>query len=145
MIEQKGFKDVGHTVEPDLDVSLAFIDNVWLKMMVFKKKGDTNVPHKHNHDHATLLAKGKVKLTVEGIESIFKAPCMILIHKDHLHHFEALEDDCLSFCVHGIRDAEGSIIDPSMIPAGIPVEHIVTKYGPFSRPSPEHEAAMLVP
>lgn len=131
MIENKDFTSIPHPTE-NLGVSIAYVDNVWIKMMHYRQAGDVNIPHKHNHDHATLLAKGSVKVTVNGEESVFKAPCLILIHQDHLHQFESLEDDTLAFCVHGIRE-DGQIIDGAMIPKGIPDVDIVRKYGSFSK------------
>lgn len=139
MIEQKRFvpESTQESQTEDISVSMASIDNVWVRLMHFKKKGDKNVPHTHTHDHATLLSSGSVKATVNGMESIFKAPCLILVHKDHLHYFEALEDDTVACCVHGLRDEDGTIVSPEMIPAGIPVKDIVTKYGPFTTYAPK--------
>lgn len=118
------FKEIEHEAEPDITVRLAYIDNVWVRQMHFKKVGDKNHPHFHTRDHASLLAKGSAKLTVNGVTTTYTAPAMILVLKDYKHQFEALEDDTLIYCVHGLRDKSGSIIDSDMIPPGTEPEAI---------------------
>jgi quercetin dioxygenase-like cupin family protein len=89
-------------------------------MMHFEKAGDTEIGHTHQFDHLTLLAKGKLKVTVEGTASEFTAPHMIYIHKDKRHELQALTDDTVAYCIHALRDKDtGDILDPSMIPAGV--------------------------
>jgi quercetin dioxygenase-like cupin family protein len=66
------------------------------------------------------LAKGKLKVTVEGTASEFTAPHMIYIHKDKRHELQALTDDTVAYCIHALRDKDtGDILDPSMVPAGV--------------------------
>lgn len=105
---------------PMPDASIGLVANLWSKMMHFKKAGDTEQGHAHIFDHLTLLAKGSLKVTVNGVATDFKAPHMIYITKDAVHELVALEDDTLAFCIHALRDGDGvdDIIDPSMIPAG---------------------------
>lgn len=118
MIEAKEFEEVAQ-MAGDCHATYAFIDNVWVRMMHFKKKGDKNIPHKHTHDHASLLSSGSLKVTVDGKDSIFKAPCIIVVHKDQYHFMEALEDNTVSSCIHGIRDIDsGDILSPEMVPEG---------------------------
>jgi quercetin dioxygenase-like cupin family protein len=89
-------------------------------MMRFEKTGDIEVGHTHQFDHLTLLAKGKLKITVDGVASEFTAPHMIYIHKDKVHELEALVDETVAYCIHALRDKEtNDILDPSMIPAGV--------------------------
>jgi quercetin dioxygenase-like cupin family protein len=89
-------------------------------MMHFAKAGDIEMGHTHQFDHLTLLAKGKLKVTVEGTASEFTAPHMIYIHKDKRHELQALTDDTVAYCIHALRDKDtGDILDPSMIPAGV--------------------------
>lgn len=61
------------------DMKLACVSNLWLRQMHFLKAGDQNEGHLHNFDHLTLLAKGKLKVTVDGVPSEFTAPQMIYI------------------------------------------------------------------
>lgn len=103
------------------DITLGAVSNIFSRMMHFKKAGDIELGHKHHFAHLTLLASGSLKVIVEGEETIFKAPHMIYIHADKKHQLVAVEDDTVAYCIHAIRDANtGDILDPSMIPNGIP-------------------------
>ena len=76
--------------------------------------------HTHQFDHLTLLATGKLKVTVEGVASEFTAPHMIYIHKDKVHELEALADETVAYCIHALRDKDSNeILDPLMVPAGV--------------------------
>jgi quercetin dioxygenase-like cupin family protein len=89
-------------------------------MMHFRKAGDIEIGHAHQFDHLTLLAKGKLKVTVEGQVTEFTAPHMIYIHKDKIHELVAMVDNTVAYCIHALRDKENNeILDPSMIPAGV--------------------------
>lgn len=101
--------------------SIAHVANLWSKMMVFAKAGDTEQGHSHTFDHLTLLAHGSLKVTVEGVATDFKAPQMIYIQHGKDHELVALEDGTVAYCIHALRDADGSgdILDPSMIPKNI--------------------------
>lgn len=101
-------------------VHIGCVANLFSRMMRFEKMGDIELGHKHQFDHLTLLAKGKLKVTVEGVVSEFIAPHMIYIHKDKVHELEALTDDTVAYCIHALRDKESNeILDPSMIPDGV--------------------------
>lgn len=102
-------------------VYIGCVANLFSRMMRFEKAGDIEVGHTHQFDHLTLLAKGRLKVTVDGIASEFTAPHMIYIHKDKVHELEALVDETVAYCIHALRDGDdvGDIIDPSMIPAGV--------------------------
>jgi quercetin dioxygenase-like cupin family protein len=101
-------------------VHLGCVANLFSRMMHFAKAGDIEMGHTHQFDHLTLLAKGKLKVTVEGTASEFTAPHMIYIHKDKRHELQALTDDTVAYCIHALRDKDtGDILDPSMVPAGV--------------------------
>ena len=101
-------------------VHLGCVANLFSRMMNFEKAGDIEIGHTHAFDHLTLLAKGKLKVTVDGVASEFTAPHMIYIHKDKVHELEALTDGTVAYCIHALRDKDaGEILDPSMIPAGV--------------------------
>jgi quercetin dioxygenase-like cupin family protein len=89
-------------------------------MMHFKQAGNMEMGHMHQFDHLTLLAKGKLKVTVEGVATEFTAPHMIYIRADKVHELVALADETVAYCIHALRDKENNdILDPSMIPAGV--------------------------
>lgn len=101
-------------------VHIGCVANLFSRMMRFEKAGDTESGHTHQFDHLTLLAKGKLKVTVEGISTDFTAPHMIYIHKDKVHQLEALTDETVAYCIHALRDKDNNeILDPSMIPNGV--------------------------
>lgn len=101
-------------------VQIGCVANLYSRMMHFKTAGDIEHGHTHPFDHLTLLAKGKLKVTVEGNVTEFTAPHMIYIHKDKVHELEALTDGTVAYCIHALRDKEtNEILDPSMIPAGV--------------------------
>jgi quercetin dioxygenase-like cupin family protein len=101
-------------------VNIGCVANLYSRMMYFETAGDIEIGHTHQFDHLTLLAKGKLKVTVEGVATEFTAPHMIYIHKDKVHELEALTDQTVAYCIHALRDKEtNEILDPSMIPAGV--------------------------
>ncbi len=103
-----------------LSIEIACVSNLYSRMMLFEKCGAMEQGHSHPFDHVTLLAKGKLEITVEGKTTEFTAPKMIFIAAKKKHKLVALEDDTLVFCIHALRDIEtGDILDPSMIPVAI--------------------------
>lgn len=103
-----------------LKIKIGYVANLYSRMMHFEKVGDIEIGHTHQFDHLTLLAKGKLKVTVEGVSTEFTAPHMIYIHKDKVHELEALTDETVAYCIHALRDKDNNeILDPSMIPAGV--------------------------
>ena len=114
------------------EVAIGCVANLWSKMMHFKKAGDTEYGHTHTFDHMTLLARGKIKLTVDGVGSEFIAPQMIYIKAGKLHELMALEDDSLAYCIHALRDKEGDILDPAMIPSNISPSNVFDTAAPLA-------------
>lgn len=103
------------------NIKIGCVANLFSRMMHFAKAGQIEQGHTHPFDHLTLLAAGSLRVTVEGKTSEFKAPHMLYIRAEHAHELEALEDDTVAYCIHALRDKNGSgdILDPSMIPAGV--------------------------
>lgn len=113
------------------DITIGCVSNIWSRQMHFKKTGDTELGHKHTYDHLTLLAHGKLKVTVNNKDvTIFEAPHMIFIEKDTEHMLEALVDNTVAYCIHALRDKDksGDILDPNMIPAGIQSSEPILKF-----------------
>jgi quercetin dioxygenase-like cupin family protein len=102
------------------EIKIGCVANLYSRMMHFKNAGDIEAGHTHQFDHLTLLAKGKIKVTVEGVATEFTAPHMIYIHKDKVHELQAVTNDTVVYCIHALRDKENNeILDPSMIPNGV--------------------------
>ena len=101
-------------------VHIGCVANLFSRMMHFEKAGDIEVGHTHQFDHLTLLAKGKLQVTVDGDVTEFTAPQMIYIRKDKVHELVALTDNTVAYCIHALRDKDNNeILDPSMIPNGV--------------------------
>jgi hypothetical protein len=74
--------------------------------------GQTFGGHKHHFDHVTLLAQGKVKISMDGMEpKEFSAPTFIVIRAESRHKITALEDDTLYYCIFALRNIDGEVID----------------------------------
>lgn len=103
---------------------MAFVSNLFVRMMHFSKAGDCNEGHVHTYDHITLLSKGSVEVDVEGNKTIFKAPHMIFITRGKKHFLTALEDDTVASCLHALSpesgvEAQEILLEASMVPAGV--------------------------
>lgn len=91
---------------------LGYFGNIWVRQNYLENSGDFHPGHKHHFDHVSLLASGKVRVTVEGYPpKEFTAPTFIVIKKEHNHKFEALEDGTLWYCVFALRDVDGNVTD----------------------------------
>lgn len=115
---------------PEPDVKIGCVANLFSRMMHFKNAGDIEHGHTHQFDHLTLLAAGKLQVTVEGQASIFTAPHMIYIKKDKQHELVALVPDTVAYCIHPLRIGEDvdDIVDPSMVPEGVNMAFPVTDH-----------------
>jgi len=102
-------------------IKIGCVANLFSRMMVFENAGDKEMGHTHAFDHLTLLASGSLKVTVDGLESVFIAPHMIYIKADKNHELVAMEDNTVAYCIHALRDKNSTenILDPSMIPEGV--------------------------
>ena len=100
------------------EVKIGTVANVFSRQMYFKNIGDVEHGHTHQFDHLTLLAAGKLQITVDGRVSEFTAPHMIYIKKDKMHELIALEPNTVAYCIHALRLGKDvdDIVDPSMVP-----------------------------
>lgn len=98
-------------------VTISCVSNVFVKQMQFQFAGDREEGHAHLFDHLTLLASGKLRLTALGTTSEFVAPQHIFIKAGVIHELEALEDNTVVHCIHGIREKDcEDIVDPASLP-----------------------------
>jgi dTDP-4-dehydrorhamnose 3,5-epimerase-like enzyme len=114
------------------DASIGMVANLWSKQMHFKKAGDVEFGHTHTFDHLTLLAAGSLQVTVESVSTNFKAPQMIYIKAGKEHELVALEDNTVAYCIHALRDDEGNLLDPSMIPEGVNADSVFDTAAPLT-------------
>ena len=105
------------------EVKLGSVANLFSRQMHFKNVGDVEHGHTHQFDHLTLLAAGRLQVTVDGHVSEFFAPHMIYIKKDKMHELVALEPNTVAYCIHALRlgNEVDDILDPSMVPEGVPM------------------------
>ena len=103
---------------PGVTIKHSRISNVFVRMLSFAKAGDTILGHKHPFDHASLVAAGRVKVEVDGVETELAAPHLVLVRKDKVHRVTALDDNSVWVCIHALRTGkkEEDIIDPDMVP-----------------------------
>lgn len=89
---------------------MGFFGNIWVRQHELKN-GERYDGHKHHFDHVTLLARGTVKVEVEGRSKQFTAPTFIIIRKERQHQITALSDDVLYYCVFALRDLDGEVVE----------------------------------
>ena len=112
----------------DLITDVRVVDNVFVKLHMFKNAGDTHEGHAHTFDHITLLATGKVLMKHDNGEQEFTAPHLIVTPKGIAHQFTALEPRTVFCCIHAIRDGDG--VDDVAAPDITPDQQweLLTKY-----------------
>lgn len=83
--------------------NLSIVNGVFIKQMVFKR-GQIVLTHKHTYDHQTLLAVGKLRVSIADKSLIYTAPDIILIKADTSHFLEGLADQTVAYCIHPVTD-----------------------------------------
>jgi quercetin dioxygenase-like cupin family protein len=75
----------------------------------------TQVPsHKHVYDHLSILAQGRVRVTVGPITKEYVAPAMIEIKKNIVHTISAMENS-VWFCVHATDATDVQSLESTVI------------------------------
>jgi quercetin dioxygenase-like cupin family protein len=90
-----------------------FSDNLYAKECFFPK-GSQLIQHKHNYDHLSILAKGKVVVLYDQKEEVVEAPACLNIEANKHHGVLALED-CVWFCIHATNETDVNKIDEVLI------------------------------
>jgi len=72
--------------------------------------------HRHNFDHLSILATGKVRVTVDGVDTEYNGPECLTIRAGQVHRIEALTDT-VWFCVHATDETNPDNIDHQLIEA----------------------------
>lgn len=82
---------------------------------------ETNVPegmvlvqHKHDHEHLSILAQGRVEMVVEGIRSEIEGPACIRIAAGKYHGIKALTP-VTWYCIHATDCKDENEIDEVII------------------------------
>jgi len=110
-------------------INVGLVSNVFVRQMHFAAVGDSEVGHKHRYDHMTLLAKGQLRVTVNGQATDYTAPMMIFIRANLVHELECLSENTVAYCIHGLRDADKSddIVSPDMVPRGVVLRSMIAQ------------------
>lgn len=106
--------------QPDDGIEFHGADGVFVKQMHIKKAGSFVPQHSHTYDHLSMLAKGAVKVTVDGkLIGEFHAPAGINIAANTKHLFQTLKDDTIIYCIHNVsRMGEVEIHEEHQIVGG---------------------------
>lgn len=90
-----------------------FTDGVYARKIIVP--AGTQVPsHKHAYDHLSILAQGRVRVSVGPITKEYVAPAMIEITKNLSHTISAVEDS-VWFCIHATDATDIESLETSVI------------------------------
>lgn len=107
-------KELHGTFEVDVGTIHHFSSGVYAKQMHLPK-GYFAISHKHNYDHLSLLAQGKVVVrTDESEPQEYTGPCCLTIKAGLNHEITALEDS-VWFCIHATEETDVDHIDEVLI------------------------------
>lgn len=90
-----------------------FSSGLYAKETMFPK-GSQLIQHKHNYDHLSILAKGKVLVVVDDNEFEISAPACLNILANKHHGVLALED-CVWYCIHATDETSPDAVDQVLI------------------------------
>lgn len=86
--------------------------------MHFKEAGDREYGVKYNFSHFCLLAKGKLTTEVNGVQTDFTAPTIIIIDNNDTYNYIAASDETVAYIIHGLREDLSSVVtDKTYTPA----------------------------
>lgn len=90
-----------------------FTDGVYARKMLIP--AGTQVPsHKHVYNHLSILAQGKVRVSVGPIIKEYVAPAMIEVKKDLVHTISAVEDS-VWYCIHATDATDIESLESTVI------------------------------
>lgn len=95
---------IEQVINKDVEIEHYFAGGVYAKQMRIAK--NCKIPtHRHVYDHLSVLAQGRVRVTVSKITQEYTAPAAIEIKKDLVHTIEALEDT-VWYCIHASEETD---------------------------------------
>lgn len=108
-------------------INIGVVSNIFVRQMHFQNVDDVELGHKHSFDHLTLLAKGQLRVAVNGSTTDYTAPTMIYIRAEYNHELTALVPDTVAYCIHGLRneDKTGDLVDPAFVPEGVELRQLI--------------------
>jgi len=88
----------------DINTKHHFNSGVYSREMLLPK-GWVAESHKHKFSHMSILASGKVEVTVDDITSTYEAPAVLSISAGKLHGIYAIEES-IWFCIHATDELD---------------------------------------
>lgn len=108
--------NIARLTREEASISHFFCEGVYAKKMRIPQ-GHWTPTHIHADDHVSALVKGKVKVEVEGKETIYEAPAFIFIGRGRRHRIESLEDSTW-FCIHITDETDPNRVDSVLVNGG---------------------------
>lgn len=97
-------------------ISHHFSSGVYAKEMRFAA-GTTAVSHRHQFDHMSILASGRVVVTTPQGVTALVGPAVITMRAGVEHQVEAITD-AVWFCIHATEETDVAKIDAAAIIGG---------------------------
>jgi quercetin dioxygenase-like cupin family protein len=112
-IETTPAETVEQITHKEVEIGHYFAGGVYAKQMTIAK--DCKIPtHKHVYDHLSILAKGRVQVTVSRETVEYVAPAAIEIKRDLVHTLTAMEDS-VWYCIHATEETDPESADKTII------------------------------
>lgn len=100
----------------DMDIKHHFGGGMYIKETRFKA-GEWGEKHTHPFDHLSVLASGRVKLTVDNVSVELEGPQILTVLADKVHQIFALTD-ATWYCCHATDCTDPEKIDTELIARG---------------------------
>lgn len=96
------------------------VGGVYVKELFLEHIGDKVRSHKHAYDHLSLVAAGRVRVTVDGQVTDYPARSAVKVEAGKEHMIEALEPHSLWYCIHSVpEDLRGEdVLDAQVVRGG---------------------------
>lgn len=101
------------TTDIDLKIAHFFSGREYAKKMELPA-GHYAETHSHQYDHLSILAKGHVIVTLDGIVTRYSGPTCITIGAGKMHRIDAITDS-VWFCVHATDETDPANVDHVLI------------------------------
>lgn len=80
------------------------VGGVYAKELWLEHVGDKVLSHSHTYDHLSLVARGRVRVTVDGVTTDYPARSAVNVKAGKEHMIEALEAGSLWYCIHSVPE-----------------------------------------
>lgn len=97
----------------DMDVAHHFGGGMYIKETRFKA-GEWGEKHTHSFEHLSILASGKVQLTIDNVSVELVGPQILTVQADKVHQVLALTD-VVWLCCHSTDCTDPDEIDTVLI------------------------------